>query len=243
MKNMLISGGTGGIGTAITLEFIRNGYHVFTTHNNKSSEALLEWKTVNQVSDENITFLNCDLTKLAQVESIIGDIAQEHSIDVLINNAGITDDSSFLKMKYEQWFNVLNLNLLSVFTFTQIVVKQMVLKRQGCIINISSINAHKGQFGQTNYCASKAGLLAFTKSLSLELATKGVRVNAICPGYTLTPMLDSVPSEVLDKIQNGISTGKLVDVQEIARTAVFISEELPSLTGSTISVNGGQYLH
>jgi acetoacetyl-CoA reductase len=143
MKKMLISGGIGGIRTAITLEFIRNGHHVFSTHNNKSGEALCDWNTVNQVSDENITLLDCDLTKLEQVESIVGSIVQEHfesivgsivqehSIDVLINNAGITDDSSFFKIKFEQWFSALHANLLKLSSLTHIIAKRVLLERQG----------------------------------------------------------------------------------------------------------------
>jgi acetoacetyl-CoA reductase len=166
-----------------------------------------------------------------------------HNIDVLINNAGITADSVFLKMTLCEWNNVLNINLLSLFTITQAVAKSMVKSGAGCIINISSINGLKGQFGQTNYSASKAGIIGFTKSLALELASKGVRVNAIAPGYTSTPMVNKIRDDIKVKLCNNIPTNKFVTPSEIAKTAFFVASDISSLTGETISVNGGQYMY
>lgn len=243
MKNVLLSGGTGGIGTAIGLKFIEAGYHVIASHNNKSDEFLNNWKIVHGINVDQITFINCNLTKYSETAKVIDTLLELTEIDVLINNAGITNDSSFLKMNYDQWFDVLDTNLIGIFGFTQAVARQMVSRQIGNIVNISSINGLKGQFGQTNYSASKAGIIGFTKSLALELAGKGVRVNAICPGYTKTPMVAKLPAATLEKITSHIPTQDLVSPCEIANTALYIVQDMPSLTGETISVNGGHYMH
>lgn len=242
MKTLLISGGTGGIGSALSIKFIEKGYKVFTTHNNKSEDFLNNWLIQNNIPKKNIQFINCDIRDEKNTKIAIEQVLKNNNIDVLINNAGITKDSSFLKMTSEQWSDVINTNLISMFNFTQSVAKQMVESKFGNIINISSINALKGQFGQTNYSASKSGIIGFTKSLALELSSKGVRVNAICPGYTLTPMIQKLSPEILKSITSNIPIGKLVNANEIANTALFIVEDMPSLTGETISVNGGHYM-
>ncbi|MDA7771915.1 SDR family NAD(P)-dependent oxidoreductase [Pseudomonadales bacterium] len=242
MKNVLITGGTGGIGTALTKCFVENGYHVIATHNSKSDPFLVEWLSDNGLSSEQVAFINLNLIKAQETIETIDALLVEKQIDILINNAGITADATFLKMSLEQWYSVLQTNLVSLFGISQGVAKQMVARGSGNIINISSINGLKGQYGQTNYSASKAGILGFTKALAQELAAKGVRVNAICPGYTMTPMVSELPSRVLDKIKGDIPTGNLVDPKEIAFTALFIAQSMPSLTGETISVNGGHYI-
>ena len=242
MYNVLISGGTGGIGTALTRCFLENGYHVVAAHNGKSTSFLNGWLASNKWSSEQVSFINLDLSQVEETMEKIEVLLGEKMIDVLINNAGITDDATFLKMDLHAWNSVLQINLVGLFGITQGVAKQMVTRGTGNIINISSINGLKGQFGQTNYSASKAGILGFTKALAQELAAKGVRVNAICPGYTMTPMVSQLPSDILDKIKRNIATGHFVDVQEIAKTALFITQSMPSLTGETISVNGGHYM-
>jgi acetoacetyl-CoA reductase len=242
VKTLLISGGTGGIGSALSIKFIEKGYKVFTTHNNKSEDFLSNWLIQNNIPKKNIQFINCDIRDEKNTKIALEQVLKNNNIDVLINNAGITKDSSFLKMTSEQWSDVINTNLISIFNFTQSVAKQMADRKFGNIINISSINALKGQFGQTNYSASKSGIIGFTKSLALELSSKGVRVNAICPGYTLTPMVQKLSPEILKSITSNIPIGKLVNANEIANTALFIVEDMPSLTGETISVNGGHYM-
>ena len=242
MKNVLLSGGTGGIGTAIALKFIEAGYHVIASHNNKADELLNKWKTIHEINDDQVTLINCNLTKYSETAKVIDTLLEQTEIDVLINNAGITNDSSFLKMNYDQWFDVLDTNLIGIFGFTQGVAKQMVSRQVGNIVNISSINGLKGQFGQTNYSASKAGVIGFTRSLALELAGKGVRVNAICPGYTKTPMVAKLSAATLEKITSHIPTQNLVSPCEIANTALYIVQDMPSLTGETISVNGGHFM-
>lgn len=243
MKKVLITGGTGGIGTAITKEFLSAGYHAIVTHNYKSGDKIESWLNENQLSSSQVTFLACDLTDASAAQQIFGELVQNHQIDVLVNNAGITDDSAFLKMQFEQWKSVLETNLFSLFHITQTLARQMVQNGGGNIINISSINGLKGQFGQTNYAASKAGIIGFTKSLAQELARKNVRVNAIAPGYTNTPMVAKLNDNILQAIKSNIPTQQLADPAEIARTALFLVSDISSLTGETISVNGGQYMH
>jgi acetoacetyl-CoA reductase len=166
-------------------------------------------------------------------------------IDILVNNAGITRDTAFHKMTVEQWSAVLNTNLGSLFNMTRQVIEGMRTRKFGRVINISSINGQKGQFGQVNYSAAKAGDIGFTKALALETARGGITVNAICPGYINTEMVQAVPKDVLEKnVIPQIPVNRLGEPEEIARAVVFLAaDEAGFITGSTLSVNGGQYLH
>jgi len=242
MKKVLISGGTGGIGTALVKEFTSENYYVFVTHNNKSENALNQWLENNQLEPSNIGFLNVNLVDFKSCSESISRLIEKNDIDVLINNAGITADSTFLKMSWDQWTSVIDTNLKSLFCITQPVARAMVIKGKGQIINISSINGIKGQFGQTNYAATKSGVIGFTKSLALELASKGICVNAIAPGYTLTPMVSKMPENVLNRIKKEIPIQRLVQPSEIAKTALFLAGNTGSITGETISINGGQHM-
>jgi acetoacetyl-CoA reductase len=163
---------------------------------------------------------------------------------VLVNNAGITRDTPFHRMSLEQWNAVITTNLGSLFNMSRHVIEGMRSRKFGRIINISSINGQKGQFGQVNYSAAKAGDIGFTKALALETARAGITVNAICPGYINTEMVQAVPKDVLEKsILPLIPTGRLGEPEEIARAVVFLaSDEAGFVTGSTMTVNGGQYL-
>jgi acetoacetyl-CoA reductase len=165
-------------------------------------------------------------------------------VDVLVNNAGITRDVMFHKMSLEQWSAVINTNLNSLFNMCRPVIEGMRARGFGRIISISSINAQKGQMGQSNYCAAKAGELGFTKALAQENAAKGITVNAVCPGYIGTEMVRAMPQEVLEKrILPLIPVGRLGEPEEVARCVAFLaSEDAGYITGSTLSVNGGQYM-
>ena len=165
-------------------------------------------------------------------------------IDVLVNNAGITKDGMFHKMTPDQWYSVINTNLNSLFNMCRPVIEGMRERGFGRIINISSVNGQKGSMGQTNYAASKAGDIGFTKSLALENANKGITVNAICPGYIGTEMVRAVPKEVLEKaILPQIPMRRLGEPEEVARCVVFLaSDDAGFITGSTLSANGGQYM-
>ena len=165
-------------------------------------------------------------------------------VEILVNNAGITRDSSLHKMSPEQWQAVINTNLSSLFNMTRPVIEGMRARGFGRIINISSINGQKGQFGQANYAASKAGDLGFTKALALENARKGITVNAICPGYIATDMVKSMSQEVLEStVLPHIPVGRLGEPEEVARCVLFLADDASGfITGSTLTVNGGQYL-
>jgi acetoacetyl-CoA reductase len=173
-----------------------------------------------------------------QVEADLG------PVDVLINNAGITKDTAFHKMTLEQWSAVINTNLGSLFNMTRQVIEGMRARKFGRVVNISSINGQKGQFGQVNYSAAKAGDIGFTKALALENAKGGITVNVICPGYINTEMVQAVPKDVLEKaVIPQIPTARLGEPEEIARAAVFLAaDDAGFVTGSTLSINGGQYL-
>jgi acetoacetyl-CoA reductase len=169
--------------------------------------------------------------------------AELGSVDVLVNNAGITRDGVFHKMRPEQWSEVIRVNMDSVFNMTRHVIEGMREREWGRIINISSINGQKGQMGQTNYSAAKAGVIGFTKALALENARKGVTVNCICPGYIDTEMVQAVPENVLQAIIGQIPVGRLGRGDEIADMVAFLAgEQAGYVTGSTLSLNGGQYM-
>ncbi|TLX45364.1 beta-ketoacyl-ACP reductase [Pseudoalteromonas phenolica] len=242
MKSVLITGGTGGIGTALVKAFVNKGYHAYVTHTHKPMEALSGWLTENQLGEEYVSFLPLNLNNRAEVTQQLSKLLANTNVDVLINNAGITADSTFLKMSVEQWDNVIDTNLKALFSVTQPIASSMVEHGFGRIINISSINGLKGQFGQCNYSATKAGIIGFSKSLAQELATKGVTVNVIAPGYTMTPMVESIREDILDRIKGNIPTKQLVLLEDLANAALMVAESGMSLTGETISVNGGQYM-
>lgn len=242
-KVALVTGGTGGIGSAITKKLAQNGYHVLVTHRGKSDDVLLAWLDSQMLDSNKVTFVDFDLTNYESSQKDLTQLLKKFEIDVLINNAGITNDSKFLKMTFQEWNSVIQTNLIGLFNVTQVIAKQMVLRGNGDIINISSINGLKGQYGQTNYAASKAGILGFTKSLAQELAADGVRVNAIAPGYTLTPMVERLPQQLIDKLCQNIPIKRLADSDEIAETVLFLCKGISSITGETISVNGGHFMY
>lgn len=185
-----------------------------------------------------------DVAKFADCERIAAQMMERYGrIDVLINNAGVTQDCSLRKMSPEQWQQVLDANLTSVFNMTRNVIPHMLDKGYGRIISISSINGRKGQFGQCNYASTKAALFGFTKSLALEVASKGVTVNTISPGYIETSMLAGLKQEVLDAIIANIPVGRLGHPQEIAdAVAFFASPASGFMTGANLDINGGQYM-
>lgn len=242
MKSVLVTGGTGGIGSALVKAFTKKGYHAFVTHNHKTNDFLRNWASENELDDKRVSFIGMDINNRSEVIEQLSILLNNSKVDVLINNAGITADSTFLKMSLEQWDSVLDTNLRALFSITQPIARSMVENSFGRIINISSINGLKGQFGQCNYSATKAGMIGFSKSLAQELAGKGVTVNVIAPGYTSTPMVEKMREDILEKIKNGIPTRQLVLLDDIANTALMIAESGISLTGETISVNGGQYM-
>ena len=235
----VVTGGSRGIGAAISKALKASGYKVAVTYaGNDEAAKAFKSETGIPVYKWDVSNTEACATGLKQVEADLG------PIEVLINNAGITRDSAFHRMTAEQWHAVINTNLNSLFNMTRPVIEGMRARKFGRIINISSINGQKGQFGQTNYSAAKAGDLGFTKALAQESAKLGITVNAICPGYIATEMVMAVPQEVREKnILPQIPVGRLGEAEEIARCVVFLaSDEAGFITGSTLSANGGQYM-
>ena len=233
-----ITGGTRGIGKAISARLKAAGYKVAAGYagNEVAAQACASELGVMVVKGNVSSFANC-----AEAVKAVAD--EFGPIDVLVNNAGITRDAMLHRMTEDQWNDVIHVNLASIFNMTRNVIESMRERGFGRIINISSINGQKGQMGQTNYSAAKAGVIGFTKALAQENAKKGITVNAIAPGYIDTEMVTAVPKNVLDQIIAGIPVGRLGMADEIARCVAFLaSEDAGFITGSTLTVNGGQYV-
>jgi len=233
----LVTGGTRGIGEAISKALKDAGYSVAANYGG-NDEAANRFK-----SETGIPVFKFDVSDAAGCEAGIGSVEAELGpVDILVNNAGITRDGMFHKMTFDQWSAVIRTNLDSMFTCTRPVIDGMRSRNFGRIIIISSINGQKGQMGQANYSAAKAGVIGFAKALALENASKGVTVNVIAPGYIATEMVRAVPEEVLkSKILPLIPVGRLGEAEEIARSVLFLAgDDAGFITGSTLSVNGGQ---
>lgn len=240
---VLVTGATGGLGTAMCKELCKDGYHV--VGNYRSEEKAREWQK--QLQDEGYT-VHAYYGDVADYESTGAMIAKIESevgpIDVLVNNAGITRDGAFRKMSWENWRAVMSTNLDSVFSCTRHVINGMIERGFGRIINISSVNGQRGQFGQANYSAAKAGMHGFTKTLAMEVANKGVTVNTISPGYIGTDMVMAVKEEIRNQIISQIPIGRLGGTDEVAHLVSFLASERASfITGANISINGGQHVY
>ncbi|WIV50574.1 beta-ketoacyl-ACP reductase [Marivivens sp. LCG002] len=233
----LVTGGSRGIGAAISKALKDAGYTVAATYaGNDEKAAAFTAETGIKTYKWNVADYDECAAGIAKVEADLG------PIDVLVNNAGITRDAPFHKMTREQWQEVMDTNLSGLFNMTHPIWPGMRERKFGRIISISSINGQKGQFGQANYSAAKAGDLGFTKALAQEGARAGITVNAICPGYIATEMVMAVPEKVRESIIGQIPVGRLGEAEEIARCVVFLaSDEAGFITGSTITANGGQY--
>jgi acetoacetyl-CoA reductase len=239
---VIVTGGFSGIGLAISALLLENGYTVYSTYNNKTEGEVDSIKC--RLKSDNLHSIKLDITSAEDCELVMDNIINENNgVYALINNAGITEDSLFRKMTHAQWTNVLVTNLLSIFNTTQPVFNSMVSNNKGRIINISSVNAIKGQFGQCNYSASKAGIIAFSKSLAMEGARNNITVNTIAPGYTETGMMASIPENILDSIKASVPLGRLIKPVEVASAVLFLlSEHAAAITGETVSVNGGMVM-
>jgi acetoacetyl-CoA reductase len=240
----IVTGGTGGIGSAICQRLAADYQVVACYFKHGRHEEAKQWQEEQKKLGLDIDIIYGDVAQFADCERITAQMMERYGrIDVLINNAGVTQDCSLRKMSPEQWQQVLDANLTSVFNMTRNVIPHMLDKGYGRIISISSINGRKGQFGQCNYASTKAALFGFTKSLALEVASKGVTVNTISPGYIETSMLAGVKQEVLDAIIANIPVGRLGHPQEIAdAVAFFASSASGFMTGANLDINGGQYM-
>ena len=234
----LVTGGTRGIGRAISERLKRDGFQVAAGYSGNDEAA-------RQTADElGIMVVKGNVGVFEDCQRAVKEVeAQLGPVEVLVNNAGITRDAFFHRMSPEQWGEVIRVNFDSLFNMTRQVIDGMRERSFGRIVNISSVNGQKGQLGQTNYSAAKAGMIGFTKALALENARKGITVNSVAPGYIGTEMVQAVPENVMTGILQQIPVGRLGEAEEIAACVAFlVRDDASFITGSTISANGGQYM-
>ena len=238
----LVTGGTGGIGTAICQRLAGLGHRVATNYRNEAKARA--WQERMRAQGVEVAIAPGDVASPEAAEAMVREVERQLGpIDILVNNAGITRDTTFHKMSAQQWREVIDTNLNSVFNVTRPVIEGMRERKWGRIIQISSINGQKGQYGQANYAAAKAGMHGFTISLAQENAKFGITVNTVSPGYIGTDMVMAVPEEVRNKIVAQIPTGRLGTPEEIAyAVAFFMPDEAGWITGANLSANGGQYM-
>jgi len=235
-KTALVTGATGGIGGQIAKVLAANGAEVIITGRNET--ALNE---LAKALGAKAKVIACDLSKQSEVETLIAKAEEKAGkVDILINNAGLTKDTLMMRMKTEDWDEVLNVNLKAAFILSKDAVRSMIKRRFGRIISISSIVGVMGNAGQANYAASKAGLIAMSKSLALEVASRGITVNCIAPGFIATKMTDAIPEAARDALIAKIPAVRLGEPSDIAAAALFLSsDEASYITGQTLHVNGG----
>jgi len=247
MKRLaLVTGGVGGIGTAICKKLAAEGHFVVANYAIPGTEDRWQQSMAAAGLNGSTSALAFgDVTDFEAMADMVKKIEHDHGpVDVLINCAGITRDATFRKMTPEQWRAVISINLDSVFNVTRHVIDGMIERGWGRIINISSVNAVRGQFGQTNYASAKAGILGFTKSLAQEVVKKGVTVNAISPGYVQTEMVMAIREDVRQKIVSEIPAGRLAMPEEVADAVAFLaSDKAAYITGTNLSVNGGLHMY
>ncbi len=235
----LVTGGTRGIGEAICLALQDAGFNVVATYagNEEAAQKFIDETGIQAYRFDVGNYDDCQ-EAVQKIENEVG------PVEVLINNAGITRDGTAHKMTFEQWNQVIQTNLTSCFNMCHAVLDGMRDRGYGRIVNIGSINGQAGQYGQVNYAAAKSGIHGFTKALAQEGAAKGITVNAIAPGYIATEMVRAVPENVLEKIVARIPIGRLGEASEIARGVVFLTaDDAGFITGSTLSINGGQHMY
>jgi acetoacetyl-CoA reductase len=241
-RTALVTGGTGGIGTAIVRYLARQGHRVATNYRDEARAAAWREDMIRDGID--VVMVPGDVadpvsaaTMVRHIEDLAG------PIEILINNAGITRDTTFHKMDFQQWTDVVNTNLNAVFNVTRPVIEGMRSRQWGRIVQISSINGQKGQYGQANYAAAKAGMHGFTISLAQENARFGITVNTVSPGYVGTDLVMAVPEDIRQKIIAQIPVGRLGRPEEIAHAVAFLTSEDSSwITGSNLAINGGHYM-
>jgi len=239
-KNCLVTGGSRGIGKAIALKLAEYGANVVITYA-RSADAAEEVKKEIENHGVKAKAVQADAVEYESAEKLINEIVSEWgSLDVLVNNAGITRDNLILRMSEEQWDNVLTTNLKSVFNYCKAAAKPMMRNRGGSVINIGSVVGISGNAGQSNYAASKAGLIGFTKSYAKELASRGIRANVVAPGYIITDMTGQLDEKVLETIKSETPLGRAGNTGEVANVVAFLASELSSyITGEVIRVDGG----
>ncbi|WP_426689475.1 beta-ketoacyl-ACP reductase [Rhodanobacter ginsengiterrae] len=241
-RTALVTGGTGGIGSAIVRHLARQGHRVAS--NFRDPDKAEAWRQAMAAEGIEVCLVAGDVTDPDACAAMVRAIeAKCGPVEILVNNAGITRDTTFHKMTYQQWTDVINTNLNACFNVTRAVIDGMRARKWGRIVQISSINGQKGQYGQANYAAAKAGMHGFTISLAQENAKFGITVNTVSPGYVATDMVMAVPEDVRAKIEAQIPIGRLGRPDEIAHAVAFLTgEETCWMTGANLAINGGQYM-
>ena len=237
-KVVLVTGGTRGIGASISKILKNNGYNVIANYNSNDQVA-------SEFKEENgIDVMKCDVSNYDSCKQMVDKIKETYgNIEILINNAGITKDAPLHKMQKEAWEKVINTNLNSIFNLTSNVINDMRDNNFGRIIHISSVNGQKGQFGQSNYAATKSALIGFSKSLALESASKNITSNVICPGYINTEMVAAIREDILKSIIDTIPSKRLGEPSEISELVSYIvSDKASYINGATLSINGGLWM-
>lgn len=241
----LVTGGMGGIGTAVCRRLAKANGNVVVANCLPGYAPKDEWlQQMKKDGFDNVHAAEGDVADFASTRAMVGTIESEIGpVDILVNNAGIIRDNVLRKASEEDWLAVINSNLNSVFNVTRNVIEGMTERGWGRVVNMSSVNGQKGQFGQTNYSAAKAGVHGFAKALAQEVIRKGVTVNSVSPGYVDTPMVKAMRQDVLDKLISGIPIGRLAQPEEIASLVAFLaSEDAGYITGANIAINGGMYM-
>lgn len=244
-KLAVVTGGMGGIGTAICLKLAREGAKVVATCHPSEADSAADWIGAQKAQGAEIAVVAGDVSTAEGGATLMGEITEKFGpVDILVNCAGITRDSTMKKMTVEQWDAVIDTNLSSVFYVTQPLWNSMIERGFGRIINISSVNGQRGQFGQANYSAAKAGMHGFTMALAYEGAAKGVTVNTVSPGYIETAMTKAMREDVVAAIVGGIPMRRMGQPEEIAQAVAFLADdESTYITGANLPVNGGLFIH
>lgn len=242
-KFAVVTGGTTGIGKEIALELSKNGYNIAINYRSETAD-MEDLKKEIEKNNVKCIFVKADVSNFEETENMVKEIVNEYGkIDVLVNNAGITQDGLIMRMKKESFDQVVDINLGGTFNVTRNVVPFMVKQRSGRIINVSSVVGIVGNAGQSNYAASKAGIIGFTKSLAKELSSRGILVNAIAPGFIETKMTDKLNENVRQSILNQIPLGRMGEPKEVAKVVKFLSSDDSSyITGQVINIDGGMVI-
>ena len=236
--NVVLTGATGGIGNSILEKLVNAEANVIATGTNEEKLNLIKNKY------QSVKIKKFDISKHNQIENFISEVSEEfeNKIDILINNAGVTSDNLSIRMKEEEWKKVIDINLTSTFLLSKNTIKKMLKNKKGKIINITSVVGHTGNIGQANYTASKAGIVAMSKSLALEYGKKNININCVSPGFINTEMTNKIDDSYKETLKSRISLERFGDPQDVANTVAFLCSSLSDyITGETIHVNGGMY--